>query len=1105
MRPLRLSLKNFGPYRELAEIDFSALGEFFLICGKTGSGKSTIFDAIAYALFGQAPGARSGHEADLVSDFAQPGDKPEVVFEFALSGTVYRAARTAPHTKPKRGGGFTAVPPDAAVFAADPAAEGGWRALADGVRDANEKLSALIGLTADEFSKIILLPQGEFQQFLEMESTKRSEVLEKLFPVELYDRVAEIAKVRVQEARTALAAVGMEIERLEAEAGEAPEDRLLELRSAFEAASRDEAAAAEAVSSEERALERGREKAERSRRALAAAEAVRALEARGAEEAARAARISAARAAAAVEPFSRAFAKSRAAALELEERAARLALAAEELKAAGPEIDRRRARAAELAALAEAKQGEAFGLQKAVEAWKRRVEALSLREAAERRTRELEDRLSAGRSEIEALKAEFSALRPSPEEEAAPRAQIERLQAAEAAVGPLAAQAKRRVALFADLAAAETSRRGIEASLKEAKAGRDRLAEGLAALEASLVHSAAIQLAAELKSGVPCPVCGSTSHPAPATAQLDFGGASRDEVESARAAHLEAASAAAALEASLGHAASRADEKRAELAAQESELASGLATLGDAFVPASREAAASSAAAWTDWTAGFGAGDSAELVETLFRAAEGVKAALAGQKSLVAAIENRRRLAAAKEKAIAARAEALESLRDEAELASAELARRGAVLEETEREAGNADPSPAFEAAQTALSAFKAERARLEAECAAHDRRLAEAGAALGTLGGERETRLASLVGEWSRLADVLAAQGFLSPAQRPAAPAAPADPAAPVAAAPAFAAAIAAPALSAPAPAAAALLGEDLGGLAPAIASAAAPALAPAALAAEERAAAAYRESLAAAAAAADSLIADLPEPGSQAPDLAALEAALRSTRAAQAAARERNTSLRLEIGRLEETLARRDGALARRKALDEGSRSLYRLSELLQGEVPGKRLTFKNFVLATYFREVVQRASAHLARMSEGRYYLRPDESQATGRGKIGLGLKVLDAWTGQDRPTTTLSGGEKFLTSISLALGLADSIREQNGGVSLDAVFIDEGFGSLDDEALDRAISVLDRIRGSRVIGIVSHVGGLRTRIPARIEVQKTAAGSRLIQTSGLSEEP
>ncbi|MCE1195742.1 AAA family ATPase [bacterium] len=1081
MRPLRLSLKNFGPYRELAEVDFSALGEFFLICGKTGSGKSTIFDAIAYALFGQAPGARSGHEADLVSDFAQPGDEPVVAFEFALSGTVYRVVRTAPFTKPKRGGGFTVAPPAASVFAADPVAEGGWRALADGVRDANEMLSALIGLTADEFSKIILLPQGEFQQFLEMESTKRSEVLEKLFPVELYDRVAEIAKARVQEARAALAAVGVEIERLGAEAGEEPEGRLAELKAALDAASRGEAAAAEAVSSGERALERGREKAERSRRALDATETVRALEARGAEEAARAARISAARAAAAVDPFARAFAKSRAAALELEERAARLRLAAEELEAAAPEIDRRRVRVAELASLAEAKQGEVFGLQKALEAWKRRVEAFSLREGAERRARELEVRLSTERSAVEALKAELSSLRPSPEEEAAPRAEIERLQAAEAAIGTLSAQAKRRVALFADLAAAETSRRGIEASYKEAAADRDRLAEGLAAMEASLAHSAAIRLASDLKAGKPCPVCGSTSHPAPATAQLDFGGASQGEVDASRAAHVKAASAAAALEASLGHAASRAAEKRVELAEQEAELSSGLAALGDALLAVEPAAAGRASVEWNDWTSGFGAEASAEFGGALSRAAESAKAALAERKSLIAALEDRRRLAAAKEKALATRAEALEALRAETERASAELARRAAVLEETERDAGLVDPSPALETVQAALGAFKAERARLEAECAAHDKRHAEARASLDTLGREREARLSSVAAEWSRLAEVLAAQGFLSAAS---------------AGNPAGASGVAEPL---------ALLGEDLGGLASAIASAAAPALPPAALGAEERAAAAYREALSAAKAAADSLLSDLPAPGSQPPDLAALESALRAARAAQAEARERTTSLRLDIGRLEETLSRRDAALARRKTLDEGSRTLYRLSELLQGEVSGKRLTFKNFVLATYFREVVQRASAHLARMSDGRYYLRPDESQATGRGKIGLGLKVLDAWTGQDRPTTTLSGGEKFLTSISLALGLADSIREQNGGVSLDAVFIDEGFGSLDDEALDRAITVLDRIRGSRVIGIVSHVGGLRARIPARIEVQKTAAGSRLIQTSDLSEEP
>jgi exonuclease SbcC len=105
------------------------------------------------------------------------------------------------------------------------------------------------------------------------------------------------------------------------------------------------------------------------------------------------------------------------------------------------------------------------------------------------------------------------------------------------------------------------------------------------------------------------------------------------------------------------------------------------------------------------------------------------------------------------------------------------------------------------------------------------------------------------------------------------------------------------------------------------------------------------------------------------------------------------------------------------------------------------------------------------------------------------------VRDAYTGRLRPSGTLSGGERFLSSLALALGLADTIRSRSGGVSLDAVFIDEGFGSLDEETLDRAIAALDRARGDRMIGIVSHVVELRNRIPSRIEVRKGRAGSSL----------
>jgi exonuclease SbcC len=105
------------------------------------------------------------------------------------------------------------------------------------------------------------------------------------------------------------------------------------------------------------------------------------------------------------------------------------------------------------------------------------------------------------------------------------------------------------------------------------------------------------------------------------------------------------------------------------------------------------------------------------------------------------------------------------------------------------------------------------------------------------------------------------------------------------------------------------------------------------------------------------------------------------------------------------------------------------------------------------------------------------------------------VFDAYTGKTRPCATLSGGESFMASISLALGLADSIQNRSGGVKLDAVFIDEGFGSLDEASLDKALAILDELRDSRMVGLVSHVGELRSRIPCQVDVIKTGTGSRI----------
>jgi exonuclease SbcC len=137
----------------------------------------------------------------------------------------------------------------------------------------------------------------------------------------------------------------------------------------------------------------------------------------------------------------------------------------------------------------------------------------------------------------------------------------------------------------------------------------------------------------------------------------------------------------------------------------------------------------------------------------------------------------------------------------------------------------------------------------------------------------------------------------------------------------------------------------------------------------------------------------------------------------------------------------------------------------------------------------------------MSEYRYSLLLENQRQQGqRGYSGLDLTVFDAHTGKTRPCATLSGGESFLASISLALGLADSIQARSGGVRLEAVFIDEGFGSLDEGSLDKAMLILDELRDHRMVGLISHVGEMSSRIPCRVEVIKTGSGSRIVTSSG-----
>ena len=161
MRPSRLALENFGPYRERAEVDFSRLGPVFLVSGKTGSGKTTIFDAMTYALYGKAPGARGGLERQLWSQHARPGDRPVVELEFFLGGEEYRAVRSPPYRRGnrRRKDELIEVEASAALYRRERGAAGSeWMLLASAKSEVDAAVQGLVGLTEDEFSKIILLP-----------------------------------------------------------------------------------------------------------------------------------------------------------------------------------------------------------------------------------------------------------------------------------------------------------------------------------------------------------------------------------------------------------------------------------------------------------------------------------------------------------------------------------------------------------------------------------------------------------------------------------------------------------------------------------------------------------------------------------------------------------------------------------------------------------------------------------------------------------------------------------------------------------------------------------------------------------------------------------
>ncbi|MCJ1672988.1 MULTISPECIES: AAA family ATPase [unclassified Rathayibacter] len=983
MRIRRLSFAGLGPFRAEQEIDFDRLEDvgIYLIAGRTGAGKSTILDAISFALYGSVP-RFDGTASRLRSDHSAPEDETFAELDFEAAGRLYRVRRSPEYERPaKRGGGTTR---QAAKVALLEHVDGEWRGLSSSARETGADIGRIVGLTKDQFLQVILLAQNRFHEFLLAKNDDRQRLLRTLFATERYDllrrRLVEQRQesgAALEEERAAVTALADEAVRLtgDEETAPTPPDaewfRALVTRlDAPLALARDEVAeadaafrAAETARDETRLVKRAQD---RRRSALIEAEELAVAESLVVRERER---IERARRAEGVLPLLKGArsAAERSAAADRSRESAAVAFTA----AFDEPADRAAAaRAAErlagtLGALTDALADER-GLPEAVRRAERTVTA---RERSTAALAVLDRDLRALPALLDALSAEEDAL--APDATALP-ARTEELAALE-----------RRIRAAAERASAATALDRLRSAHAEAARVHGVHAAEHAELVARRFAGFAGELAGALAPGDPCPVCGSCEHPRPAE-HGELPPVGTGEIEKARTAVDRAA---AAMD-----------------AAREAESAGALA------------------------------------------------------------------LAALEERAGATTAEELQTARAEAETRLTASRSAATRLEELRRE--RSDLRLRSDDLAAALETARAEHQRLSSDAALAAealRLLRERIDAHRDGAASIADRVAALTAQ-RRLADALVEAEDASTTRREAAEAAEVQ-LAEVVADRGFASAD-------DAESAALTSGER--------------ARAEAVVAEHER----RRSSV-------DSVLADPELAGlPTAPvDLAAAEEDARAASARRDEARSRHSVLEHRAARLAELAGRAEERLA---ILDERLRrheELRALAETIDGRGQNtRRMDLEAFALAGRLEEIVAAANLRLNAMTSGRYALVHDDSLAYRGAASGLGIDVLDAFTGARRQPASLSGGETFLASLALALGLADVVTMQSGGVSLETMFIDEGFGSLDAETLETALGTLDALRsGGRTIGLISHVDAMRERLPTGLKVVVSDRGDSRILTA------
>ena len=1002
MRPHRLRLTAFGAFGGTVEVSFDDLASsgLFLPHGETGAGQTTLLDAIGFALYGQVPGERRKARR-LRSDHAEPGTPTEVQLEATLGGRRMRITRKPEQERPKRRG--TGTTTEQARILLEEHDGTTWHATSTRAGEADQEIADLMGMSADQFFQVVLLPQGQFAQFLHADAESRRGLLQRLFGTDRFRAVeewlAERRKAANQQVTQAEQGIKEHLARI-AQAADVPVpgdgDQAVPPAAspAGWAAGLAATAAAEAATCAERTAVHRRELdqaqrrqrdaerlADRQRRRRDAETARDELAAAQDGVAARRTELAAASSAAEVAP-----------ALAEAERT-RTALA----RAHAAEARAREQAAAVDSSAANAAGANAAGLRAAGQEHITRVGRLDAlrsisRQAddedeaaagAQRRAAELAAGAEAARQAAVARREQRSGL--SQDRDAAREAGLELPSAqAEAARYAQAAENARELGQ----ARLEASRQA-EAYVSARVTMADVIGEA-ARLRLARIDGMRAELAATLVDGAPCPVCGSLDHPE--LCELRGERVTREQEEAA--------------DAEVALASERAENIGAKVAAADVLVSSLSARLEDAGFTAAEDLAALQAKA-------------GELAATAARLA-GANARLGELQTDLDRLDQD--IAATDSRVVELTEQRESELRQAAEASQRAGRHRTSLLAQLD---GQPDLETALSAAQTAA-----------------DTLIAAADAADATARASAEAQRAG-----DLAAQTVAAAGFAGldaarAAQRDAAWRAGADQA--------------------------------------------------------------IREHEAASRAVAEVLAdPDLDVPLDPPADVAGATAAVQLAGQAHEDALTAHDRAQTRAAQLAGLIPQLGAQLDEMAPLMARAAEIRRLADLAAGQGSNTlRMTLSSFVLAARLEEVAAAASERLLTMTSGRYSLVHTDARR-GAGRSGLGLLACDTWTGVDRDTSTLSGGETFLASLALALGLADVVTAEAGGTRIEALFVDEGFGSLDEETLEEVMTVLDGLReGGRMVGIVSHVAELRQRIPAQIRVHKGHAGSHLTVRSQYS---